>query len=140
MGRAKKQKDLFGDSIAEEVEAPVEETAPAPVEKKEPEKKEKKATKMQLNPCSWCGGYRKTVECSEPDIRIGFEVSERRAPSNQWRRLVACELCVFKMFNNACGQVMFYGQEIEHLTRDLGDKTPTQAGFLPDRNNKVQNF
>lgn len=130
-----------------------EEVAKARLEKakKVAKEKEEKLPQIKLpqqyHPCSWCGGFKKSLVPPKPSKKApdrdklmkewektvlelkdeavtGFEVPLEGDKQN----MIACIRCVFKVFNAGLGQARFYKQEMDHLTGAIPN-----TGYFPAR-------
>lgn len=102
---------------------------------------------MVYEPCSWCGGKKKSALPLKPDkadpkfdekmrawvkeasackstVKVAFTVyaPKRKDP------LLCCAECLYRIFNATLGQAKHHGQEMDHLTGRIQN-----TGFFPER-------
>lgn len=172
-----KEDELFGNAPAAPTVTQPKETAPTAAEKtivhtpkpkrvnvspevararlekakREIEAKEAALPKITLpqayHPCSWCGGFKKslvplkpnnssptydaelkeweeTVEALEDQVIIGQKI----AVVGKAKPLIACQKCVGRVYNSVLGQARFHTQEMAHLTGEIPN-----TGYFPAR-------
>lgn len=107
--------EVNGNTKTEQVEKPTEEKC------------------TQYHPCSWCGGFKRTVaktaveSGAEKEVVVALKL---QPPKNAYQAnkgpMLVCNRCMYRVFNDRLGRAEYYGVEMNRVRGEVRNE-----GFFP---------